>query len=95
MKIYFILLAVMLSGCSLIPASKFLPPALIEIKTEVAEKWEKQCTNYFFWRTPTVIAYRGGRQADLVAPHEWCRIESRNILRDRLPFDYVSSIEND
>jgi len=77
----------------MIPASKYLAPALPEIKLEVAKKWEKQCNNYFFWRSPRVVAYRGGNQPNLVAPHEWCRIESMSILRDRLPFDYVTNVE--
>ena len=66
------------------------PPALEDIKLEVAKKWQRQCENYFFWRSPRIVAYRGGSTLELVPPIEWCRQESMVFLRAQLPHDYIT-----
>ncbi|SVD58638.1 uncharacterized protein METZ01_LOCUS411492, partial [marine metagenome] len=43
------------------------PTALKDIKIEVARKWQRQCENYFFYRTPRIIAYRGGSAHELLS----------------------------
>ena len=85
-----ILLAVLLwlPGCSISMTS--FPPALKDIKLEVARKWQRQCEDYFFWRSPRIVAYRGGSTHELVPPIEWCRQESMVFLRDQLPHDYIT-----
>ena len=77
-----------LSGCSISMTS--FPPALKDIKLEVARKWQRQCEDYFFWRSPKIVAYRGGSTHELVPPIEWCRQESMVFLRDQLPHDYIT-----
>ena len=85
-----ILLAVLLwlPGCSISMTS--FPPALKDIKLEVARKWQRQCEDYFFWRSPRIVAYRGGSTHELVPPIEWCKQESMVFLRDQLPHDYIT-----
>ena len=77
-----------LSGCSI--SMTGFPPALKDIKLEVARKWQRQCESYFFWRSPRIVAYRGGSTHELVPPIEWCRQESMVFLRDQLPHDYIT-----
>ena len=77
-----------LSGCSI--SMTGFPTALKDIKLEVARKWQRQCENYFFYRTPKIIAYRGGSAHELLSPTEWCRQESMVFLRDQLPHDYIT-----
>ena len=79
-----------LSGCSMLPTS--LAPALPEIKREVAKEWQRQCENYFFWKTPRIVAYRGGSSQELLPPTTWCQQESMVFLRDMMPHDYITDI---
>ena len=80
-----------LSGCSMLPTD--LAPALPEIKREVAKEWQRQCENYFFWRSPRIVAYRGGSSHELLPPTTWCQQESMAFLRDMMPHDYITDID--
>ena len=91
MRIILLGLLLWLSGCS---SSSYLAPGLQDIKVEVANQWMRDCRNYFWWRTPRITAYRGGSSEELLNPDEWCRVESRTILRDRMPFDYITNIKD-
>ena len=91
MRAILLVIALWLSGCSIAPTS--LGPALPEIKRDVAKEWQRQCENYFFWRTPTVVAYRGGNSHELLTPTAWCQQESMVFLRDQLPHDYETDID--
>ena len=93
MRAILLVVALWLSGCSMIPANKYLAPALPDIKRDVAKEWQRQCENYFFWRTPTVVAYRGGSSHELLTPTSWCYQESMVFLRDQLPHDYKRNID--
>ncbi len=88
MRIILLVAILWLSGCSI--SMTGFPPALENIKLEVAKKWQRQCENYFFWRSPRIVAYRGGSTHELVPPIEWCRQESMVFLRDQLPHDYIT-----
>ena len=77
----------------MLPTNKILAPALPDIKREVAKGWQKQCENYFFWRTPKIVAYRGGNSHELLTPTAWCQQESMVFLRDQLPHDYETDID--
>ena len=90
MRAILLVVALWLSGCSMLPTD--LAPALPEIKREVARDWQKQCENYFFWRTPRIVAYRGGSSHELLTPTVWCQQESRVFLRDMMPHDYITDI---
>ena len=92
MRIILLALLLWTSGCHMLPTD--LAPALPEIKLEVAKKWQKQCENYFFWRKPTIVAYRGGNNHELLPPIQWCRQESMVFMRDQLPHDYIRDITN-
>ena len=70
-----------------------LAPALPEIKREVAKEWQRQCENYFFWRSPRIVAYRGGSSHELLPPTAWCQQESMAFLRDMMPHDYITDID--
>ena len=70
-----------------------LATALPEIKREVARDWQRQCENYFFWRSPRIVAYRGGSSHELLPPTTWCQQESMAFLRDMMPHDYITDID--
>ena len=70
-----------------------LATALPETKREVARDWQRQCENYFFWRSPRIVAYRGGSSHELLTPTTWCQQESMAFLRDMLPHDYITDID--
>ena len=89
MRIILLGLLLWLSGCS---SSSYLAPGLQDIKKEVAVDWMNECRSYFWWRTRKKFAYRGARTEQLLHPDEWCRRESKTILRDRVPFDYITDI---
>ena len=89
MRIILLALLLWFSGCS-----TALAPGLQDIKLEVSNQWMRDCQNYFWWRTPRITAYRGGSSAELLHPDEWCRVEAKTILRDRVPFDYITNIND-
>ena len=70
-----------------------LAPALKEIKLEVARDWQRQWESYFFWRSPRIVAYRGGSSHELLPPTTWCQQESMAFLRDMMPHDYITDID--
>ena len=90
MRTLLLVVVLWLTGCSINMTS--FPPALKEIKLEVAKEWQRQCENYFFWRSPRIIAYRGGSSHELLTPTTWCQQESMVFLRDQLPHDYITDI---
>ena len=92
MRIILLALLLWTSGCHMLPTN--LAPALPEIKRQVAKDWQRQCETYFFYRTPTIVAYRGGSNQELLSPREWCRQESMVFMRDQLPHDYIRDITN-
>ena len=91
MRAVLLVIALWLSGCNMVPTD--LAPALPEIKREVAKEWQRQCENYFFWRSPRIIAYRGGSSHELLTPTTWCQQESMAFLRDMMPHDYITDID--
>ena len=69
----------------------FLFSATISAQSEElhaeASVWKKECQRYFFFKDPRVVYYRD------YAPTVWCSIESQQILKGEIPFNYKNDTQ--
>ena len=69
----------------------FLFSATISAQSEElhaeASVWKKECQRYFFFKDPRIVYYKD------YAPTVWCSIESQQILKGEIPFDYKNDTQ--
>ena len=52
-----------------------------------SQAWKKECQRYFFFKDPRIVYYKD------YAPTVWCSIESQQILKGEIPFDYKNDTQ--